>query len=707
MASLRQQSGTNQRGTTALGLVETAYAAGFTAKGIKCRFEDLVNIPLPAIAHLKLERGDHYVALCGINRRTVRIFDPSVGHAERWPRDKFLAQWTNIVVVLAPGVEFRPGSRTKSAYLRVCELLIPRRGMLVQSFVSIVVSTILSLSTAVFVQKIVDNVITDGNSNLLSLMGLSMLAVLTFRLLLGYFQGLLMLRTAQQIDASLILGYYRHLVRLPQPFFDTMRIGEITSRVTDAVKIRNFLNNTFLSLLLNPLILAFSLAAMFFYSWKLALLSITLIPLNAGLFLISNWLNRGYQRQIMERGADFEAQLVESLHAMPLVRGFQLEEDMGLKSESRLVRLLKTVWTASKLGLIVNTGGTFLTQAYTIALLWVGTSEVLHSQLTAGGLMSCYALAGYFTSPLVSLIGMNASIQEALIATDRLYEIVDQECEKDTGQAELESANLGDIRVENITYRYPGRLPVLKNVSFTIPQRGITLLMGESGCGKSTLLSLIQRLYTPESGKIFIGEVNINYLRLSSLRGALAVVPQQTTLLSGSILENLAPADVNPDMQKLVRYCREVGILDFIESLPLGFETLLQENGTNLSGGQRQRLSLVRALYTEAPILMLDEPTSALDSESERQLLAILVMLRQRGKTIILSSHNRATFAIADIIVCFQDGMCSAVINNTRSRDEGLSSYQEAKEQPSRDGPDIDYLWHRPKEKETKQINIG
>ncbi len=526
-----------------------------------------------------------------------------------------------------------------------------RRAVLLQAFAGAIVATILSLSTAIYVQKIVDNVIVDGNRNLLTLLGVSMLVVLVFRLVLGWFQTRLMLRMAQQIDATLILGYYRHLMRLPQPFFDTMRVGEITSRVGDAVKIRNFLNGTFLSLLLQPLILLFAFAAMFFYSWKLALLSLALVPLNLLVYFAADWLNKKYQRLIIERGADFDAQLVESLHAQPVIRAFRLEEPMGLRTESRLVRLLRPVWTAANGGLVVSSAAGFITQAYTIVLLWIGAAQVLQANLTPGQLMSCYALAGCLTGPISALVGMNAAIREALVATDRLYEIIDLECEKDTGTMELTPDLLGDIRLEGVTFKYPGRLPVLRDLTLTIPAGKITALVGESGCGKSTLLALLRRLYVPEAGKIFIGATDIQYVSLANVRKMVAVVPQQTHLLSGTVLENLTPGDYQPDMPRLLQICREVGILDFIESLPQGFLTPVTENGGNLSGGQRQRFAIARALYTEAPVLLFDEPSSALDLRAEHSLMELLLRLRDQGRTIVVSAHTERLLEAADQVI--------------------------------------------------------
>ena len=545
------------------------------------------------------------------------------------------------------------------------------------------VSTVLALSMSIYVQKIVDGVIPEGNPRLLNLLTVAMLALLGFRLVLGVFQSLLSLRTAQRIDATLILAYYRRLLRLPQPFFDAMRVGEITSRVADAVKIRNFLNTALLNLLLNPLILGLSLWAMFFYSWKLALVSLALIPVNLVIYGVTNRLNREYQRRIMERAADFEAQLVESLNAQSVLRRFRLEEWAGLKIEARLVRLLKIVRCAAVGGLGCGTATTLITQTYLIALLWFGTRLVLEAGLTPGQLMSCYTLANYLTGPLTALIGLNTTIQETIIASDRLFEIMDLEFEKDQGSIEFTAQKAGDIRFENATFKHAGRLATLQEVSATMPAGQITVLAGESGCGKTTLLALLQRLYLPEKGRVFIGDVDIRYFTLESLRRGLAVVPQQTTLISGTMLENLAPADPMPDMERLLQICRDVGVLEFIEQLPQGFFTYLNENGVNFSGGQRQRIALVRAFYLDAPILLLDEPSSALDAKSEQALMDLLVRLRSAGKTILLATHDPRLAAIADHIITLAAGRVESVV----SKDAGtLSGFRPASSSGACDG---------------------
>jgi ATP-binding cassette subfamily B protein len=364
----------------------------------------------------------------------------------------------------------------------------------------------------------------------------------------------------------------------------------------------------------------------------------------------------------MERAADFDAQLVESLNAQSVVRRFRLEEDAGFRTEVRLVRLLRSTWNAAVTGLGCGTAAALFTQAYLIVLLWIGARLVLETGLSAGQLMSCYTLAGYLTNPIAALIGLNATIQETLIATDRLFEIMDLETETDQGNVEFTAEKAGDIRFEEVSFRHAGRPATLRDLSLTVPAGKITVLAGDSGCGKSTFLALLQRLYLPEKGRIFIGHLDIRYFKLESLRRHLAVVPQQSTLLSGTVLENLAPGCSQPDMERLLKICREVGVTEFIEKQPQGFLTFLNENGANLSGGQRQRLVLARALYLDAPILLLDEPSSALDARSEEALMDLLVKLRAAGKTILLAAHSPRLFAVADQIVTLADGRVKSVV---------------------------------------------
>jgi len=673
IAQLRAQVGTTKQGTTALGLVDVARKLGLTAMGVKGSFKQATAAPLPAIAHCLIDqRLLHYVVVTRITERQVEVMDPTEGRIVRWSHEKFNSVWTGILILFESGVGFTKGNHTVTPLRRFWLLLRPHRADLTLAFAAAVLSTILALLTAVYVQKIIDQVIAEGDRPLLSLLGTVMFAILGCRLVLGVVQSLLSLRTARRMDTQLMLSYYRHLLRLPQTFFDTMRVGEITSRVGDAVKVRYFLNNTLLGLLLNPLVIVFAFGGMFLYSPRLALLSLLLLPVNALIYWLVDRGNRRYERELMERGADFGAQLTESLSAQSVIRRFRLETHVTRVTESKLTRLLGAVWRSSLLALGGGLVTTLIAQGYLIGVLWLGGSLVLDAHFTLGQLMSCFTLASCLTGPLTTLIGLNSSIQDALIATDRLFEIMDLELEQNPGTVEFSAESARELRLENVSFRHAGRRTTLKDVTLSFSAGCIAALAGESGCGKSTLLALIQRLYLPGQGRIMFGDIDAQSFTLDSLRRHLAVVPQATVLLSGTVLENLAPGDPQPDLERLHDLCREVGVLELIENLPRGFDTPLTENGANLSGGQRQRLALVRALYLDAPIMLLDEPTASLDPAGESRVLSLLRKLRDKGRIIIIAAHHPAVLACADRVVEFVGGKVIAIKDHAGDEPEIL-----------------------------------
>jgi ATP-binding cassette subfamily B protein len=672
----RRAVATTRAGTTIAGLIDGARQVGLLAKGVKGPPESLPSVPLPAIAHCRLPTGAfHFVVLFDWRKDFARVMDPATGRSEKWSRERFLGVWTGALIILAPGESFTTGDRTVRPWRRLWRLLQPHRTVFVQALLGAVVTTILGLGTSVYVQKIVDSVIPNGDRPLLNILAVAMLASIGLRAVLGFLQSTLSLQTAQKIDAALVLGYYEHLLRLPQTFFDTMRVGEITSRVADAIKIRNFLNGSLLALVLNPLVLVFSVGAQFAYSPLLALVSLALLPANLAVYGFMNALNRTWQRRILELGADLDAHLVESLGAQSLIRNFQLERNAAFRTENRLVRLLRATGQAS---LGAFTGGSAMglaTSVYTVALLWFGARLVLEARLSIGELMSCYALSGYLTGPMAALIGLNSSVQEATTATDRLFEIMDLEVVRDDGVAEFDSTD-ADIIFEQVTFHHASRPPVVEEISFRIESGRITALAGPSGSGKSTLLALLQRIHSPDCGRIRLGAHDLRTYRIDSLRRNLACVPQQTQLLAGTVLENLAPADSIPDPPRVLAACRQAGALEFIERLPQGFLTLLGENGVNLSGGQRQRVAIARALYLNAPILLLDEPTSALDEQAEADLSCLLQQLRASGRTVIVAAHSPRLLALADCVIHLANGRvrCSPARASSPVRDELISS---------------------------------
>lgn len=658
IARIRQMAGTDKKGTNLLGMIKAAEKIGFSAKGVKGGVEALSKIPVPAIAHVVLkEILHHYIVIYKVSDTNIEFMDPADGQFHKSSIDEFAKIWTGVLMLLVPGENFKEGSEKVSNISRFLFLLKPHKSILTQALIGAIVYTLLGLTTSIYIQKITDYVLVGGNKNLLNLLSVAMIALLLFQIFIGVSKTILMLRTGQKIDAQLILGYYKHLLKLPQRFFDTMRVGEIISRINDAVKIRVFINDTAVSLVVNVFIVSFSFGLMFVYSWKLALIMAVIMPLYVIIYAITNKLNKKRERKLMEQAAELESQLVESLNSVKTIKQFGLEEFANLKTEIRFITLLRTVYRSGINSVFSSNSTEFLNRIFTIILLWVGSYYVINKTITPGELLSFYAILGYLTGPAASLINMNKTIQNALIAADRLFEIMDLERESDDNKFELRNELLGDIRFENISFTYGTRVEVFKDFNLTIPKGKMTAIVGESGSGKTTLAGLLLKLYPLNNGSIYIGNHNICYFTNSSMRKLISSVPQKIDLFAGNIIENIAIGDFHPEMERILEISKNLGILDFIEKLPSGFNTYIGENGATLSGGQKQRLAIARALYINPEVLILDEATSSLDSESEYFVQKTLENLVSIGKTVIVIAHRLSTVMNAHKIVVLEKGL--------------------------------------------------
>ena len=657
IAKIRQLCHTDKRGTNALGLIQGLEQMGFNAKGVKASLENLPQAPLPAIAHtIFKEQFQHYVVIYKIHKGKISVMNPAYGKIETYTTEEFAKIWTGVLILLEPNEYFEQRNEKTGLYQRFYQLIQPHKSILLQALVGAIFYTILGLSSSIYIQKITDYVLVDGNRRLLNLLSVIMIVLLLFQIFLGVMKSVLTLQTGQKIDKYLILGYYKHLLKLPQRFFDTMRVGEIISRVNDAVKIRTFINDVSIQIVVNVFIVLFSFALMFTYYWKLALIVALVIPFYLGIYAITNWLNKKVERRMMEESAELESHLVESLNAVKTIKQFGAEIYANNKTDIHFSTLLKTIYKSVLNSLFSGNASEFVSRVFTIVLLWVGAGYVIDREITPGELLSFYALIGYFTSPVSQLIGMNKSIQNALIASDRLFEIMDLEQEEVTDKIELTAEQIGNINFENVNFSYGSRREVFKDFSCVIEKGKTTAIVGESGSGKTTLATLIQNLYPVNSGKITIGDYEVQYLSHYSLRTLIGVVPQQIDLFSGNVIENIAFGEDFPDMQRVIDLAKQLGILSFIEQLPNGFQTHLGENGSQLSGGQRQRIAIARALYKNPEILILDEATSSLDTDSEQVIQATLNELKRTGKTLIVIAHRLSTIAHSDTILVLKNG---------------------------------------------------
>lgn len=661
---IRRVTCTDKRGTNVLGLVEAASELGFACKGVKAvddigvlSIDILKKVPKPTIAHIVYKNNlQHFVVIYKVTDKYVFVMDPAVGEIEKWTIDSFINRSTGVLVLLVPNDDFVKVNQKNSISSRFWFLFKPHTNTYVQALVGSLIYTILGLATSIGIQKIIDQVIPDGNYNLLNLICVILVFSTILSAAIGYVRALMLMRSGIMINAKLILGYYKHLLTLPQSFFDSMRSGEIISRISDAAKINTFINDALLNIVVNVFTIIVAFALMFQYYWKLALIMLVAIPIYAMIYLIYNAINKKVQRKIMEEAADLQSQLVESINSSSTIKCFGIESFTNQKTENRYVRLARTGWDSGKYSLVTSTLSNSFSSLFVTLLLWIGTSYVLQGIITPGELMSFHTLTGYFLGPAISLVGVNRVFQDAKIAAERLFEIFDLEPEEANSNIRISKEEINDIRFENVKFRYGTRENVFDDLSITFKKGQVNAIVGESGSGKTTIASLIQNLYTVQSGNIFIGSHNIKDICKDDLRKFIGVVPQKMDLFHGSIADNIILDDYSPDWERVNRICNEVGIREFMEKLPNGLNTLVGENGTQLSGGQRQRIAIARALYKNPEVLILDEATSALDSTSEIKIKELIHRLKEQGKTVILIAHRLGTILEADEIFVLQNG---------------------------------------------------
>ena len=318
---------------------------------------------------------------------------------------------------------------------------------------------------------------------------------------------------------------------------------------------------------------------------------------------------------------------------------------------------MHTIFISSRSGLLLSNASEWLTSLLTIVILWSGSRLVIDRVLSPGELLSFYTLTAFFTVPVRALIGANRPMQDALVAADRLFEIIDLETEKEIQEdLYIDRFPEGDLVFDNVHFYYGPGNPVFSGLNLRIPRHHMTAIIGESGCGKSTLHSLLLKLYPLNAGNILIGDMDIQYISTALLRKRIAAVPQHTDLFPGDFISNIALGEREPDLERIFDICQKLGLHEFIERLPDRYSTIIREQGMNLSGGQKQRLGIARALYRNPSILILDEATSSLDPQSERKVQDTVRWFYDQKKTIIVIAHRLSTIRYCDSIIYVNKG---------------------------------------------------
>jgi ATP-binding cassette subfamily B protein len=651
LIDIRDACGSARDGTTLKGIAEGFGRIGIDAKPYKSpdrEVELLGQAGLPVILHtVKPDGTMHFVALYRINGSKATVMDPGLGNFVKMPLKNLRAIWSGYLVTATPRTDFKKGDMTRSTISRLASLILTNRRDLGLALAGALAYIILGVSTSLFLQEIIDKVLPSGNMALLRLLAGSMILMALLSLYIGYGRLMYLLRTSIRIDSDLVMNYINHLFKLPVSFFAMRKSGELNSRINDAFKIRAFISESLMNVIISIFTLAASLVLMFTYYRKLALMVLAFVPAYAVLYTFTDKVNRKIHRKMIESAASFQARSVESIACIREIKHFSGEDFHSGRIGSQYAHLAGTIFSGGKAMGGFGTASEALTRAMTLLIMITGSTFILEGNLTTGELVSFYSLAAFFSSPLAQLVGIDSQMNEARISADRLFEIMDAEPEAEGEIRGFDFDGAESIEINSVSFSFPGRKILLKDFSLSIPAGTVTAVTGESGCGKSTLAALIMRDYKPDSGSITVSGIDISLLDITEWRRFVTIVPQNSGIMSGTLLECITCNEREPDVRKVIEICEGLGLHDFIAGLPSGLLSPVGENGCSLSGGQVQRVALARALYRRPKVLILDEATSSLDRESESIILNRIMDFAKEGGTVLMITHKIENTKIA------------------------------------------------------------
>lgn len=619
--------------------------------GLKCRHVNKLNtgsrLPLPALVEIP-ERG--YVVLLAARdgkwliqgESGAEVFEPQkeVGYSGFLFTRRFsLAQLEQ---------EFNLAWFAR-AFMRYKRLL--GEILLASFFIQL-----LALVTPLFFQVVVDKVLAHQSLSTLDVLAIGMTGVCLFDVVLGGLRNYQLAHTSQRIDVTLSSLLYRHLLSLPLAYFQQRQVGVTVARVHELKTIREFLTGNALTLCLDLLFTLVFFVVMSLYSIPLTLIVIlSLVPYVILSLTLTPELRRRLDVQF-QLGANNQAFLVESISGIEPVKAMAVENQMSRRWDEQIAAYVSGCFRTQTLGNVANQLAQLIGKLTSVAILWYGAKQVIDGDLTVGALIAFNMFAGQVNAPVLRLVQLWQDFQQVSVSVKRLGDILNMPQEKAQGNAVTLASVKGSVRFRDVSFTYqPGLAPVIDRIGLSINPGEVIGIVGRSGSGKSTLTRLIQRLYIPTGGQIFIDGTDSANIDPRWLRQQTGVVLQETQLFNGTIRDNIALAMPDASLDKVMAAAKLAGAHDFISEFPAGYDTRVGEHGGQLSGGQKQRIGIARALLTEPRILILDEATSALDYESEEIIQRNMADIC-RGRTVFIIAHRLSTVRQAGRIIVMEKG---------------------------------------------------
>ncbi len=541
------------------------------------------------------------------------------------------------------------------------------QGVLLQVLLASFIVQLFGLANPLLIQVIIDKVISQRSLDTLQILGIALIVVTILGGILGSLRTFLFAETTNRIDTRLGAEVIDHLLRLPLNYFDKRPVGELSSRIAELEKIRNFLTGQALTTILDGVFSLIYIVVMVIYSWLLTLIALIVLPIQVGLTLLGTPLIRRQLRNVAIENAKTQSHLVEVMTGIQTVKAQNVETISRWKWQEIYNKYISRTFERTITTTSLNELSQVLQQISQLLVLWVGASLVLKGELTLGQLIAFRIISSYVTQPLLRLSNIWQNIQELRVSFERLADIVDtpeESIESDKNNIPLPTIK-GEIIFNDVNFSFSrNQQNILKNINLKIPQGKFVGIVGQSGSGKSTLMKLLPRLYEVKEGKILIDNYDVNKVELYSLRRQIGIVPQDPLLFAGTVSENISLTNPNCGSNEIVEVAKISGAHDFIMQLPMGYSTQVGERGSGLSGGQKQRIAIARTLLSKPNLLIMDEATSALDYSTER-IVCENLKNACKGSTVFFITHRLSTIKNADIIVMLDQGVIAEVGSHT------------------------------------------
>lgn len=653
VSQVRHDLGIGSKPAQVQDVLRAAKAFDAKARVVRSVSSDLDKKPLPALAAMKDGR---FVVLLQAGKEQVLVFDPALPQPSALSISQFSEEFAGELILITTRESLAAAGRAFNVTWFIPALVKYRhllRDVLLASFFL----QILGLITPLFFQVVIDKVLVHKGLTTLEILVIGLLCVNIFDVTLGGLRTYLFSHTTSRVDVELGAKLFKHLTHLPMAYFQARRVGDTVARVRELENIREFLTSSALTAVLDLLFGIVFLVVMAMYSLWLLLIVLITLPLYALVVLTLAPVLKVRLDEKFARGAESQSFLVESITAVETIKASAVEPQTQARWEGLLAGYVKSSFTAR---MIANWGSQaiqLINKLGSVALLFFGAKLVIGGHLTVGELVAFNMLAGQVAGPVLRIAQLAQDFQQAKLSVERLGDVLNAPTEPvpSAGRGRLPDL-VGQINIEHISFRYrPDGPEILSDVSLSVGAGEVLGVVGPSGSGKSTLTKLVQRLHTPERGRVLVDGMDISLMDPAWLRRQVGVVLQENILFNRSVRENIALSDPAMPLEYVVEAAKTAGAHDFILELSEGYDTRIDERGANLSGGQRQRIAIARALASDPRILIFDEATSALDAESEEIVQNNLHKIVE-GRTVIIIAHRLSAVRRADRIITVEKG---------------------------------------------------